>query len=715
MTAPAPEAGPPSETNARETHAPEIHALEPLFAPRSVAVIGASGRQGRPGNQALNALAGLNFPGPVYPVTPTYQTIGKLTCYPEVAALPEAVDLAIVAGATERVEDQLTAAIDKGARAAVIFAEALLEGDREPKILERIARVAREAALPLLGPNTIGYINFQAGTAATWFPPTHRASGPIAAIFQSGAVYCYTHSFDPRMRFGLTVHTGQEAAVDVADAMDYALAQPEIRVLAVYLETVGDPERFFAVLEKAAARDVPVVVLRPGRSRRGAELVTSHAGRLAGGDGAFEAVFRRHGVLRTFSTDELFTTAILLAQECRPGPGGLAAIMDSGGQRALLVDDAEELGLPWSRIGEATQEKLRGRLAYGLPPVNPLDAWAGQPDWFDIFRDCFTALVEDPDTAMGVVITEFGAPDTDRFRSGMARMCAEVAGNTEKPVVAACFTTRHFHPDSFETLAEQGIPLLDGGRTALRAIAHAFAYRDFRDRPKAPAAAPPDDAAVARWRARLADPAPLDEAEGLSLLADFGIPSVAHRVAGNEAEALRAAETIGYPVAVKTAEGLEHKTEAGGIHLGLASAAALAAAYRDLAARLGPRVLVASMAPPGVEVALGVVHDPGFGPLVMVGAGGTLVEVLEDRAFVLAPAAASEARELLGGLRLAKLLAGVRGRPPADVGALSAAVERLSVMAAALGETLAEVDINPVIVGAEGCLAVDALIKQKRG
>ena len=691
------------------------HALEPLFAPRSVAVIGASGRKARPGNQALNALKTLNFPGPVYPVTPTYETIGELTCYPGVTDLPEPVDLAIVAGATQRVEEQLTAAIDRGARAAVVFAEALMEGDREPKILQRIAAIARDAALPLLGPNTIGYINFMAGTAGTWFPSTHKETGAIAAIFQSGAVYCYTHSFDPRMRFGLTVHTGQEATLDVAEAMDYALAQPAIRVLAVYLETVRDPERFLAVLEKAAAQDVPVVILRPGRSERGAELVTSHAGRLAGSDGAFEAVFRRHGVLRAYSTDELFTTAILLAQERRPGPGGLAAIMDSGGQRALLVDDAEELGVRWSRIGPETEAKLKPRLAYGLPPVNPLDAWAGQPDWFEIFQDCFTALVEDPDTAMGVVFTEFGAPDTDGFRSGMARMCAAVAESTTKPVLAACFTTRHFHPDSIESLSEKAIPVLDGGRTALRAIGHAFAYRDFRARTGAAAPAPPEAAAVTRWRARLAEAASIDEAEGFALLADFGVPCVAHAVATSESDVVEAAETIGYPVVLKTAEGHEHKTEARGVHLNLKDEAAVKLAYADLSGRLGPRVLVARMAPGGVEVALGMVRDPGFGPMVMVGAGGTLVELLEDRAFVLAPATAAEARRVLEGLRIGALLQGLRGRPAANIDALCGAIERLSVLATALGETLAEVDINPVIVGAEGCLAVDALVKQKRG
>jgi acyl-CoA synthetase (NDP forming) len=690
------------------------HFLDPLFKPRSVAVIGASGRPARPGNQALAALRVLEFTGPVYAVTPSYETIGDLVCYPEVAALPEPVDLAVIAGATQRVEAHLTAAIAHGARAAVIFAEALLPDDRGPKILDRIAAIAREAKLPLLGPNTIGYLNFQAGTAGTWFPSTHHETGSIAAIFQSGAVYCYSHSFDPRMRFGLTVHTGQEATLSIADAMDYALAQPAIRVLAIYLETVREPECFLKVLDKANCRDVPVVVLRPGRSQRGAELVTSHAGRLAGSDGAFEAVFRRHGVLRATSTDELFSTAILLGHQRRPGAGGIAAIMDSGGQQALLVDDAEELGVAWSQLGAKTVSRLRERLAYGLAPVNPLDAWAGQADWFEVFHDCFTALVDDPDTAMGVVFTEFGAPDTDGFRSGMAEMCRKVSQETTKPVVAACFTTRHFYADSIEALTSQGIPVLDGGRTALRAIGHAFAYRDFRSRGHAARPEPPDAGVVQHWRKRLAHRAPLDEAEGLTMLAEFGIPSVAHRLAATREDALSAAEAIGYPVALKTAAGLEHKTEADGIRLGIANNDALAVAYDDLCQRLGAKVLVAQMAPRGVEVALGVLRDPGFGPLIMIGAGGELVELLQDRAFVLAPTSAAEAREMLAGLRVYKLLEGVRGRPPADIDALCGTIEKLSVMAAAMGADLGEIDVNPVIVGAKGCLAVDALVKSAR-
>ncbi|MGH6954599.1 MAG: CoA-binding protein, partial [Alphaproteobacteria bacterium] len=211
------------------------HRLEPLFNPGSVAVIGASGREGRPGNQAIRGLGAIGYRGRLYPVTPSYQEIESHRCYPDIASVPERVDLAVIAGATERIEAQLRAAIEARARAALVFANGLLKDDVEPPILERIAAMAREAAIPLLGPNSIGYVNWEAHTAATWVPPTGGQPGPIAAVIQSGSNYGYAYILDPRLEFALAVHPGQEATLTTADVMDYALELGSTRVLALYL------------------------------------------------------------------------------------------------------------------------------------------------------------------------------------------------------------------------------------------------------------------------------------------------------------------------------------------------------------------------------------------------------------------------------------------------------------------------------------------------
>ncbi len=685
------------------------HPLEPLLNPRSVAVIAASGRAHRPGNLIVESLRESGFSGPVYAVNPAYREILGYPCYGTVGDLPETVDLAILAGATDRIEGHLREAIAAGARAAFILATATSEVDGDPPLLARVRDLAREAGIPILGPYSIGFVNYAAGVGATWMKASAMTPGAIAAIVQSGATYGFLNALDPRLAFSLTVQPGQEATHTIADYMDYALDMPETRVLAIYLETLRDPEGFRSVLEKAKARGLPVVAIKPGRSAAGRAGVASHAGRLAGSEAGCEAVFERYGVMRCETMDEWFATAQMLAHEPRPGPGGVAAILDSGGQRSLLMDYASELGLPWSRINRDTTAGLRGRLAYGLPVENPVDAWGGDPDYPEVYRDCFKAIIEDPDSAMGVFFTEFGSKPSDQYLQMAGDLCRQLQVETGKPVIGVSHTARQFHPEVLLSMHDQGVPVLDGGKTALQAIRHAFAYRDFGLREPDESLTTADPAPVARWRGRLAQGALRDE-EALALLADFGVPAVAMRPAADLAQTLAAGRALGWPVVLKTAEGVAHKTEARGVVLNLQDETALATAYQNLAARLGPRVLVMRQAPAGVELALGLVQDPQFGPLVMVGAGGTLVELLEDRCFALPPFGKDEAYRLLESLKVARLLAGYRGAPAVDRVALATAISGFSQLAASLGDAIAELDVNPLIAGPAGCLAVDALV-----
>ena len=695
---------------AAETSATAEHRLAPLFNPASIAVIGASGRAGRPGNSVLKALKALDFPGALWPVNPNYEDIDGLACFPDTAALPGAPDLALIAGATERMEEQLAAAIACGARSAMVFAHALLAEDTEPPILDRVGAMARETGLPLAGPYTIGYVNYADRAAVTWAPPLLYRAGHIAAVLQSGATFGTMYNMDPRVRYNLIAHPGQEAVLTIDDYMDYMLELPTTRALGLYLETVRDPDGFVAALEKAHALDIPVVALKSGRGDRAARMVMTHSGGLAGDDGAIQAVFDRYGVARVHTMDEWLVTLTLMAHPHRPGPGGLAAITDSGGQRNVLFDLAQDIGLDWAEIGPATTERIRSRINFSLLPMNPLDAWGGEPDWTDVFKDSLEALLADPATAIGLVFTEFGVA-SDPMMVAYFDMLKEVAATAEKPVMGASFTSRQVHPRHVLELDAVGIPVLDGSREALGAVKHAFAYRDFRARAADPPPPAPKPAVLARWRARLGKATPLDEAEGLALLADFGIPVADTRIAESAADAVAAAAAVGYPVALKAAmAAIAHKTEAGGVVLDLADAAALEAAYAVMAERLGPRVLVAAMAPPGTELALGIVRDDQFGPLAMVGAGGILVESLRDVRFAIPPFGVAAARRLTQSLGAAAILAGVRGRPAADLGAVADALARLSVLAHTLGEALDGLDVNPLIAGPAGSVAVDALV-----
>lgn len=687
------------------------HRLTPLFAPRSIAVIGASARPGRPGRMALDALRAIGFAGRVHPVTPTYPSIEGLPCVPDIASLPGPVDLAVLAGSAERLEADAHAAIAAGARALVAFATARADAATGEPLAERVAAMAREAGVPLLGPNSIGFVNYAEACAGSWSIPLGVEAGPIALIIQSGATYATANSVEPRARFGLTAHPGQEADVTVGAIMDYALRLPGVRVVGLMIETFRDPPAFEAALVEAARRDIAVVALKIGRTESGARHVVSHAGKLAGSEAGFAALCRRHAVARAETMDEWWSTLLLLGGIPRLGPGGVAAITDSGGQRALLADHAEAVGVRWARIAGPTRDRIAARLAPDLPATNPLDAWGGEPDWIDRFTASLDDLARDPDTAIAMAVTEYGAAASDPVPRGVAEVCRRVAATAPVPVVAASFTSRQFHADAVRGLAEDGIVVLDGGLNALKAVRHALDLRDARGRPPDPAPAVPVPATIDHWRARLRRGDPLDEAEGLALLAGFGLPTIPCWIAATGVDALAAAHELGFPVAIKTAAGVAHKSDVGGVRLALGTADAVADAYEDLSRRLGPRVLVQAMAPRGVELALGITRDADFGSIVVVGAGGELVEILDDAAFALPPFGPATALRMVEGLRLAPLLDGARGRTPVDRAALAEAIARFSVLAYVLGGAIAEADVNPLIVGPWGATAVDALIR----
>ena len=293
-------------------------------------------------------------------------------------------------------------------------------------------------------------------------------------------------------------------------------------------------------------------------------------------------------------------------------------------------------------------------------------------------------------------------------------MARDVFDTTTKPFCVLSNLASAVSWDEAKVLRDRGIPVLEGTDSGLRALRHLLRDAEWRARPPAAEPAPVDDAVRERWRARLSDGPPMSELDGLALLADYGLPVTAARPVASSVEATDAADSIGYPVVLKTAApGITHKSDVDGVRVGLSDAGAVRAAYEDIAGRLGPEAVVAAMVPAGVEVALGVVVDPTFGPLVLVGAGGVLVEVLHDRRLALAPLDADEARRLIDDLQIRPILDGVRGAPPADVEGLADAVSRLSVLAADLGDLLAALDVNPMIVSPEGCIAVDALVEPR--
>jgi acyl-CoA synthetase (NDP forming) len=691
------------------------HRLAKLLAPRSVVLVGASPKPDSVGNGMIRGMRDGGFTGRVYAINPNYGEIEGIPCFPSLAALPEKVDHALLGVANARLEAAMADAVAAGIHAATILASGYLEGDGTPPLTKRIAALARGAGMAVCGGNGMGFYNNEAHVRLCGFPPPDWiGSGPIALISHSGSAFSALVHNDRRFGYCLAVSAGQELVTNASDYLDYALRMPSTRVVGLFLETIRDPAGFLAGLELANQRDIPVIAIKVGRTPESAELALSHSGALVGDDAVQRAVFSRHGVVEVEDLDEFANALLLFSQPRRLARGGLATMHDSGGERELLVDLAAAKRVPFARIGEPTREKLTSRLDYGLEPINPLDAWGTGHDYQGIFGDCMSALLADPDTAIGALCVETRTGKA--LHEGYAEAMRRAHAGSEKPVIFINNLAAPGHDDLAVAITRAGLPVLIGLKPALAALRGAMDRRDFRLRPAMAPAAAPKGLGV-HWRKHLAAGGALEEAQGLRLFADYGLPVLPHRIVEDGPSLLTAGRELGFPLVLKTAmRGILHKSDVGGVKLGLADAPALAAAYDDMAPRLGPRVLVTPMAPlsTGLELAFGAKIDPFFGPVVMVGAGGVLIEFLKDQAVGLAPFDTPEAQRLIDSLALRPLLDGKRGRPPADLSLLAEALAAFSVMVADLADAISEIDANPVLATADGPLALDALVVARK-
>jgi acyl-CoA synthetase (NDP forming) len=556
----------------------------------------------------------------------------------------------------------------------------------------------------------MGFVNVARGLRAVGYMEQDRLEpGPVALVTHSGSVF--STLLRARRAFGFTVavSSGQELVTPAAAYARYALTLPETKVLALVLETIRDGAGFRDVLASAADRDIPVVILPAGTSESAGRLVSAHSGALAAGDGAWRALASGYGVHLAGDLAELADTLEVFAAGRRATAGGLATVHDSGFERAHVADVAAEVGVQFAAIGETTRQKLAALLDQGLEPGNPLDLWGTGRDTEELFTAALSALAADP--AVGAValavdlVPEFDGDDS------YPRSALAAAAGTGKPVAVLASVPAAIDPVAAARLREAGVPVLESTRTGLLALRHLLAPR------AAPPPPPPPVDAARRdsWAGRLAAGA-VGGADLFALLRDYGIPAVRALPAATLDEALAAAAAIGYPVAVKTGEpGIAHKSDAGGVRLGIASPAELTAAYADLAARLGPRAIVTELASPGREVIIGMARDQALGPLIVTGPGGVLAEYYSERAVALPPVTTPAAVAMLGRLRFAEILAGVRGSQPASTAAIATAIAAFSVLICELGEHLEAFDINPLICAPSGVIAVDALAVPRRG
>lgn len=675
--------------------------LEAMLEPRSVALVGASARAHTIGAELVRQ-ACLGGAHRVHCVNPRYERIGDLPCHPTLDDLPETVDVAVLAVPNSALPSELERAAAAGIPAAVVFASAHGTAEGGEPIAARLAAIACDAGMAVCGPNGMGFVNVERGVRLCGFhQPRDLVPGGVTFLSHSGSLFSAMLHNRRDLRFNLVVSSGSELVTTMDEYLSYAVAQESTRAVGVFLETIRRPDAMATALDAAASRDIPVVALKVGRSERARAAVVTHSAAIAGEHDVYEAFFDAHGVASVRSVDELVDTLELLAAGRHAAPGALGSVHDSGGERALLLDTAAAVGVPIADVTGRTRARLAAVLDPGLEPSNPVDAWGTGRDARLVVEQCLGALADDPEVGAVALCVDLTAEADAEDSYAPAAIAAAAA--TPKPVVVLANASAAVDPGEAAALRGAGVPVLEGTETGLRAVGHLFARRDLRALP-APTVAPAPAGAGA-WAARLAGGATLDEVDTLAMVSEFGVQVVPGVRAGTAEEAVAAAEAIGYPVAVKTATGLVHKSRAGGVRLGCHDAAAVYAAYADLQ-RLGASVTVQAMVPWGAEVLVGIVHDEQFGPAVVVATGGTGDDATRSRTLALPPLDEPRARRLLA--RHAQGMAH-HGRviPPAASDALVDVVVAVGAIAIVLGEHVDELDLNPVVAHDGGCTAVD--------
>ncbi|MFD9460278.1 acetate--CoA ligase family protein [Streptomyces sp. NPDC060027] len=686
--------------------------LDRFFRPESVAVIGASDTEGRPNTGITRQLIGWaeRVGARLHPVHPTRRTVFGLPCLPSVADLPEQVDLAVLL-----VGDPLPV-IEELAEAKVKFAVAFASGFAETgaegaAAQTRLAAAVRRSGLRLLGPNTNlnAFEHFRDdldGPAIALITQSGHQGRPVFAMQQLG------------VRLSHWAPTGNEADLETADFISYFSERPEVGAIACYVEGLKDGRSFLLAADRAARRGVPVVAVKVGRTETGARTAASHTGKLTGADTVVDAAMRQFGVIRVDGLDELQDTAALLARARAPQAEGVVVYSISGGTGAHFADLASEAGLSLPVLSDAKQAELHTWIPDYLNVANPVDN-GGHPvgDWRG--RKIIDAILADP--AVGVLICPITGPFPP-MSDKLAQDLVHAAEQTDKLVCVVWGSPVGTEAAYRETLLGSSrvatFRTFANCITAVRAhLDHArftAAYRSpFDEAPRTPSPS------FRKAQALMRPGQQLSEHAAKQLLRAYGIRVPREQLVTSAAAAVRAASQVGYPVVMKASGAqIAHKTELGLVKIGLTSASQVRDAYReltDIARYEGislDGVLVCQMVERGVEMVVGVTQDPLFGPTVTVGLGGVLVEVLRDAAVRVPPFGEDQARAMLSELRGRALLDGVRGGPPVDVDALIEVVIRVQRMALELGDDIAELDINPLMVlpRGQGAVALDALV-----
>ena len=693
---------------------PTPHPLTPLLAPSSVAIFGASNDPSRISGRSLRYYREAGYRGAIYPINPTRDTVQGLTAYPDIAAVPGAVDFAVIAVPANLAIEAMESCVAKGVRAVVMFTAGFAEIGPEGRALqERVTAIAHDNGIRLCGPNCLGLFNMRTGhtpTFSSFLEEGPTPAGPLGMVTQSGAFGTHLLALAARrgIQVGIWLSTGNEADVSVADGISFLADDPDTAAIACYVEAIKDGAAFAEAVGRARANGKPVIAMKVGVSTVGAAAAASHTASLAGADAVYDAAFRQLAVERAKTPEDLINIAYACTRGRLPRSRRLAVMTMSGGAGVLMADAAEEGGLELTPLSPEAQKEVIGWVPFAAAR-NPVDVTAqvlNDPTILDKSFDLLFGRENFP--AMVAFFTTWASSPQ------MAEPLFQAVSGA-----AARYPDRYFalsaiaSPEMQRRYEEAGVGLFEDPWSAVAAIAAATRCAERLSTPPLPVPPIP----------RHLPPLPqgtIAEHEAKQILAAAGIPVLDERLVSDAAAAGAAARQIGERLVLKiVSPDILHKTEIGGVMLDVPAAEA-ADAYTRLVERVQARapqakidgVLLSPMVKGGVEMILGVQNDGVFGPVVMLGLGGIFVEVLRDVTFRIAPFGVEEAYRMIAELRGAALLEGARGQPPCDLDALAAALSRLSLFAAAKRAEVTSIDINPLLVRPKGAgaAALDALI-----
>ncbi|MDG2434619.1 MAG: acetate--CoA ligase family protein [Gammaproteobacteria bacterium] len=686
------------------------HRLDPLLNPESIVIVGAT-TSGGMGTRVIKNLQHGGFKGKLFGLHPKNKEAFDIPCYPDFKSLPEKVEHAIFAVSDERIEGLVDAAIDADIKAMSMMSMLYLDDDEKPYLKDRIQAKLNKADILLCGANGMGFFHIEKGVWVNghFSRPNHEPGG-ICIISQSGSGVAGIIDCEERINLNLSVSSGSELTVGAEDYLDYILHQESTTVVGMFLETIRKPDQMIQSFKLANERKIPIIVLKTGRTERSAELTVSHSGGLAGVDDCYNALFEKYGIQRVADMDELATTLIMFDQPYALANGNMVSMHDSGGERQLIIDIADQQGVEFAELEDDTTQKLKEILDPGLPAVNPLDAWGkGLGDADQIMIDSMIAMLSDSNASMGAIVMDRGP--LGKIFPEYVDYLDKANQQTGKPVFLVSNRQGTGTDPLVLQLTQNGTPVIDGLYSFLAGVRCLHQYRDFLKNSESIDIVL-DQEKVIYYQKKLNTIDFFGEADALKMFSEFGIKANESTIVTNKGDLSEISSKMIFPLVLKTAvKDVFHKSELNAVYLNIESQEVLLESYKELQTNLPGDSLVAPMIESnGIEMILGMTTDQQLGPMVTIGFGGYYAEALKDVVTLMPPFSKETAKKAILSLKMNPLLNGYRGSEAVDIDAFSELASRFSVIAVEFKEQIREIDLNPIILSKDNCIAVDALI-----